>query len=94
MPRAAPLPSAAPSTDAPPQSEEHWSEGLEADDAWVAKVAEGDYNNEFGVPLTAAEAAELERRADIAQATGKLADLQTRSWFAGLWIDQNARERL
>ena len=43
-------------------------EGVQADDAWIAAVAATDHDSSYGVPLTAAEAAELDRRAGIAQA--------------------------
>jgi len=62
--------------------------GFRADLAWVEAVAAAPDDVTWGVPLTASESDELARRMQIWQHVDSLAFLETKSWFAGIWIDQ------
>lgn len=64
--------------------------GLNSDLTWISSVAQHFEPSQWGIPLTAAEERDIETRVAVQDSLGNLDPYLDASWFAGVWLDQQA----
>lgn len=64
--------------------------GLRSDLAWIEERASNPEDVSWGIPLSAAEAADMKQRMTVQLGLTALEFLHAKPWYGGLWIDQHA----